>query len=154
MKNSTTKLLREQLDQKFIQLQALSEIGVPPSGWVYAVRTSLKMSLKQLGNKLGITPQSTKELETREKNGSITLRALNDAADCLNLKLVYALIPKDGSLQSLVERAAYAAAEKIVMRASISMKLENQENSDERLQKAIKDKADKIIREMPGYLWD
>jgi len=154
MDNATNKLIREQLDQKFIQFQNLSEIAVPPSGWVYAVRTALKMSLRQLGNKLGITPQSTKEIEVREKNGSITLKTLNDVANSLNMKLVYALIPKEGSLQSLLERAAYNAAEKIVMRTSITMKLEDQENSEERLKKAIKDKADEIMREIPGYLWD
>ncbi len=154
MDNATNKLIREQLDQKFIHFQNLSEIAVPPSGWVYAVRTALKMSLRQLGNKLGITPQSTKEIEVREKNGSITLKTLNDVANSLNMKLVYALIPKEGSLQSLLERAAYNAAEKIVMRTSITMKLEDQENSEERLKKAIKDKADEIMREIPGYLWD
>lgn len=154
MNNLKYKLMREQLDRKLLKFQELTEITIPPTGWIHAVRIALNMSLKQFGNKLGMTPQSAKEVEIREKNGSITLKTLNNAADSLNMKLVYILIPKNGSLQSLVERAAYDAAEKIVMRTSITMKLENQENTEERLQKAIKDKADEIMREMPKYLWD
>jgi len=34
------------------------------------------------------------------------------------------------------------------------MKLEEQENKEERLQQAIKDRAEQIKQEMPKYLWD
>lgn len=154
MNNLKSKLIREQLDRKLVKFIELGDISTPPSGWIYAARTALNMSLKQLGKKHGITPQGIKEIEIREKKGSITLKNLSDIAQALNLKLVYALIPNDGSLQALLERAAYDEAKKIVMRTSISMKLENQENTEERLQKAIKDKAEEIIREIPKYLWD
>jgi len=154
MNNLKSKLIREQLDRKLMKFIESGDISTPPSGWIYATRTALNISLKQLGKKLGITPQGIKEIELREKKGSITLKNLNDVANALNLKLVYALIPNDGSLQALLERAAYDEAKKIVIRTSISMKLESQENTEERLQKAIKDKAEEIIREIPKYLWD
>lgn len=154
MDNLKNKLLREQLDRKLLKFKELGEISNPETGWIYAIRKALNMSLKQLGKKLGITPQGIKEIEIREKNGTISLRNLNDAANALNLKLVYALIPKDGSLQTLVEKAAYEAAKQIVTRTSITMKLEDQENTEDRLQKAIKDKTEEIIREIPKYLWD
>jgi predicted DNA-binding mobile mystery protein A len=154
MNNLKNKLIREQIDRKLVNFTGLRDISVPPAGWIYATRKALNMSLKQLGKKLGITPQGIKEIENREKTGSITLKSLNDIANALNLKLVYALIPNDGTLQALLERAAYDEARKIVMRTSITMKLENQENTEERLQKAIKDKAEEIIREIPKYLWD
>ena len=154
MNNIKRKLIREQLDRKLMKLKGLGDITVPPTGWIYAARTALNISLKQLGNRLGLTPQGIKEIEIREKKGSITLKNLSDIANALNLKLVYALIPNDGSLQELLERAAYDEAKKIVMRTSTTMKLENQENTEERLQKAIQDKAEEIIREIPKYLWD
>ena len=40
------------------------------------------------------------------------------------------------------------------MRTSHTMKLEDQENSEERIKKAIKDRAEKIKNELPKYLWD
>jgi mobile mystery protein A len=154
MTNSKSKLMIEQLDRKFATLRNLENISIPQTGWIYATRIALNMSLKQLGKKLGITSPSTKEIEIREKNGAITLKTLNKVANALNMKVVYALIPKDKSLETIIERAAYDAAKKIVMRTSIMMKLEDQENTEERLKRAIKDKADEIIREMPKYLWD
>jgi len=34
------------------------------------------------------------------------------------------------------------------------MKLEAQENSQERVEKAIQERTDSLIREMPSILWD
>ena len=95
-----------------------------------------------------------KEIEERERNKSITLKGLNDAAEALDMKLVYALIPKNDSLQKIIENRAYEAARDIVLRTSHSMGLEDQQNRDERLRKAIKDRAEKIARELPRFLWD
>lgn len=64
----TAKLIREQLDSKIIKLQVLDDITIPPSGWIYAFRQALSMSLRQLAQKLSITPQSVKEIEERENH--------------------------------------------------------------------------------------
>ena len=40
------------------------------------------------------------------------------------------------------------------MRTSQSMKLEEQENSKERQQQAIKERTEDLKREIPKYLWD
>jgi len=45
-------------------------------------------------------------------------------------------------------------ASKIVHRTSQSMKLEDQENSAKRITKAIQERKEEIIREMPKSLWD
>ena len=154
MNNAKNKLMIEQLDRKFAIMQNLENISIPPTGWIYATRIALNMSLKQLGKRLGITSPSIKEIEIREKNGTVTLKTLNKVANALNMKLVYALIPKDRSLEATIENAAYEAAKKIVMRTSITMKLEDQENTEERLKKEINIKKGEILREMPKYLWD
>jgi Zn-dependent peptidase ImmA (M78 family) len=70
------------------------------------------------------------------------------------LNFLYAFIPKEDSLEKMIERRAHEVAKEIVMRTSHTMKLEDQENTEERLQKAIKDRAEKIKLEMPKYLWD
>lgn len=127
---------------------------MPPKGWVHAVRTSLGMSLRQLAARMGITRQSVKELENREAIGSITLKTLRDTADALNMQLVYGFIPREGSLEETLARRARLRAEEIVRRTSASMRLEDQENTDERLERAIEEKAADLIREMPRHLWD
>lgn len=148
------KLQLQQLEAK-IKLMAVDKNAmIPAAGWVNSIRTALNMSLRQLGARLSITPQSAKELEIREKEGSITLKSLAEAANALDMKLVYGFIPKDGSLEALIERKATELARQIVLRTSASMKLEDQQNSEERLNKAIEERAYEIKKELPRLLWD
>ncbi|MDI6766937.1 MAG: hypothetical protein QME52_08960 [Bacteroidota bacterium] len=70
------------------------------------------------------------------------------------MNFVYAFIPKDGTIKNMIEKRALQVARDIVLRTSHSMGLEEQKNTEERLEKAIRDKAEKIKREMPKHLWD
>ena len=70
------------------------------------------------------------------------------------MHFVYGFVPKDGSLEALIERKANEIAKKIVLRTSNSMKLEDQENSKQRIEIAIKERAQSIINETPKILWD
>ena len=72
----------------------------------------------------------------------------------MDLQLVYALVPKDGSLDLLIERKAQELAKRIVSRTSDNMKLEAQENSNERIEKAIHQRSITLKSEMPRVLWD
>jgi len=122
----------------------------PPAGWVFAIRQALGMSLRQLGSRMGITPQSVMEIEKREVDGAVSLKVLRQFGRALNLKLVYGFIPEKGKLEDMIE----VRVNEIISKASSSMKLEDQENSAGRIKKAVKEKADDIMREMPRYLWD
>lgn len=137
--------------QGYAQLKTLVP---PPTGWIKAVRTALGMSMQQLGNRLSITRQSAQEIEQREQDGSITLKSLRDAAHAMDMELVYGFVPKDGSIDHLIERRAKALAKEIVLRTSHSMRLEDQENSKERIQQAIEERAMMIQQELPKALWD
>ncbi|MEN8121700.1 MAG: mobile mystery protein A [Bacteroidota bacterium] len=154
MKDLKLKLLIDQLDRKFETLSSVNSLVTPSEGWIYAIRTALKMTLKQLGTKLNITAQSVKELELREKNGAITLNTLKEVGNALDMRLVYGFIPKERTLNAMIEKRAFEIAETIVLRTSTTMSLEDQMNSTDRIRKAIEDMADEIKREMPKYLWD
>jgi predicted DNA-binding mobile mystery protein A len=82
------------------------------------------------------------------------LNSLKDVAEAMDMKLVYALIPKDGSLEELINKRAELLAAKIVMRTSQSMKLEDQENESSMIKKAIKELKEELIREMPKTFWN
>ena len=154
MKRESRILMMEQLDRKLRDLKPLAEVIVPERGWLHSIRTALGMSLRQLGERLELTAQSVREIEEREANGSITLRSLRQAANALDLDLVYVLLPREGSLGETVEKRAEQVARSIVSRTSASMELEAQEVSAERIEKAIRSKAEELIRGMPRYLWD
>jgi predicted DNA-binding mobile mystery protein A len=112
------------------------------------------MSMQQLGNKLSITKQSVQEIEQREKEGSITIKSLKEVARAMDMQLVYGFVPNDGSLDALIDRKAKELAKQIVMRTSNTMKLEDQQNSAERLEQAIQERTIAIKNEMPKILWD
>ena len=72
----------------------------------------------------------------------------------MDMQLVYGFVPNDGSLDALIDRKAKELAKQIVMRTSNSMKLEDQQNSAERLEQAIQERTIAIKNEMPKILWD
>lgn len=148
------RLALEQLDKKMQKFAVIEDSNLPPKGWIFSIRTALNMSLAQLGRLLKKTAQSVKEIEERERDKSLTLKRLIEVAEALNLRFVYGFVPKDSSIENLIEKRALEVAREIVIRTSHTMSLEDQQNSDVRLQNAIKDRAEKIKQEMPKYLWD
>ena len=154
MNKAKQRLIMEQLEKKMHALSNIEVSGSMSEEWIFTVRKALNMTLRQLAAKMGATAQNVKKLEQGEKEGSISLRKLRETADALEMKFVYAFLPKDGSLEKLIEKKASQKAKEIVGRTSHTMSLEDQKNSDERLRKAIEQKTEAIARELPRYLWD
>ncbi len=148
------KLQIAQLDKKLASYKELGNYPIPQKGWIFTIRNSLNMSLKQFGKRLGITPQSAKEIKNREMNRNITLKRLAESAEVFDMKLVYVIVPKGKSLESIIAEKALKVAKDIVLRTSHSMSLEDQENVPERIKKAIEEKTEELKNEIPRYLWD
>lgn len=149
-----SKLQLQQIDQKIQFFVPLKDLVVPQTGWIKAIRNALGMSMSQLGEKLSITRQSVKEIELREQEGSISIKSLREAGRAMDMELVYGFVPKDGSLEALVNRKAFDLAKKIVLSTSNTMSLEDQENSKDRINKAIEERTQVIVNKMPKILWD
>ncbi|MBI2429052.1 MAG: mobile mystery protein A [Ignavibacteriales bacterium] len=153
MKNSNKKLIIEQLDAKLARLQVLKEIDTPSKGWIHAIRTTLNMSLADLGRRLKKTAVSVREIEEREQSRTITLNKLIEVGEALDMQFVYGFIPKQDSIEKMIERRSLEVAREVVQRTSHTMALEDQENRKERLEKAVKERAEQLKREVPKYLW-
>jgi predicted DNA-binding mobile mystery protein A len=148
------KLLIEQLDRKLKPFQGTEKVIIPESGWISSIRTALNMNLEQLGNKLKMTRQGIKKIEEREASESISIKALKEIGQALDMQFVYGFVPKDGSIENLVNHKAEELARKIVLRTNQTMKLENQANSNAQIKQAIIDLKDEIKRDMSKSLWD
>lgn len=142
------------LEEKFNETNALRDVATPPTGWLRLVRQSLGMTLQQVAAKLGISKQSVREMESRELTGAITLKRLREAADAMEMNLVYGFVPKDGSVENLIERKARELATEIVEKASVTMRLENQENAPDRIHRAIEERAEELKSQLPKMLWN
>ena len=148
------KLQFQQLNEKMDQLTGLQHVIVPPIGWIKAIRNGIGMSMEQLGKKLSITKQGVMDIEKREMEGAITIKAMQEIAKAMDTEFVYGFVPNAGSLEQMIETRALEIAKTIVLRTSTTMKLEDQANSKERIEKAIKERAKEIINKTPKILWD
>jgi len=154
MKDLKQKLIIEQIDNKLKVYSKVDLNNMPSSGWINTVRTSIKMTLEQLGSRINTSKQGAKKVEEREADGSITINALKEAANALDMDLVYGFKPRQGTILKMIDEVALKKATEIVMRTSKTMELEDQKVNQERLNKAIRDKAKEISSNLPKYLWD
>jgi predicted DNA-binding mobile mystery protein A len=142
------------LEQRLATFSKLESFSVPIGGWVKSIRTALGMTLLQMGKRLGVSKQAVLDMEKREAEGSITLKALREVGQAIDMQLVYGFVPNDGSLDALIEKKARELASQIVHRTSSSMVLEDQANSEYRLNQAIDERTLEIKQQMPKILWD
>lgn len=147
-------LILKQTEEKLKSFGSANKVVVPEQGWIKTIRSALNMTLGQLSKRLHMTPQGVKNLELREASGAITLKALRDAGDAMDLKLVYGFVPKHGSLEKLIEARAESLARKIVERTNHHMMLEDQGANYGKVQDAIAELTEELKREMKKSLWD
>jgi predicted DNA-binding mobile mystery protein A len=112
------------------------------------------MTLAQLARKLGVSKQNVQMLEKRERDYSITLQSLQQVAQAMDMQLVYALIPKEQTLEKYIAQRAETLARAIVLHTAHNMNLENQQVAEEQLEYAIEERKKQLIQEMPKMLWD
>jgi predicted DNA-binding mobile mystery protein A len=148
------KLQIEQLDQKLAVFKDTEMVLVPQKGWINTIRTTLNMTMDQLGTKLRLTKGAIQKIEEREAIGQITVNKLKDIGEALDMQFVYGFVPKDGTIENLINLKAEKLARKIVLRTNQNMKLEDQGIGDEKINESIKDLASEIKREMRKSLWD
>lgn len=148
------KLLIEQLDKRLKPFQKTKMVLVPNKGWVNTIRNALNMTMDQLGAKLNITRQGVKNIEEREANGSISINLLKEVGEAMDLKFVYGFVPKDGTIDDLINKKAERLAKEIVLRTNQNMKLEDQGIGDKKINESIKELAHEIKSEMRRSLWD
>jgi predicted DNA-binding mobile mystery protein A len=111
------------------------------------------MGVKQLAQRLGIDPAAVVRLEKREAAGKVTLESLHRAAEALDSKLVYALVPNE-DLQSMLLTQARRVAQARLRRVGHTMGLEAQGVDSEETARLATDLAMQLLREWPRSLWD
>jgi hypothetical protein len=70
------------------------------------------------------------------------------------MQLVYGLVPKEQTLDKMIEKRARELAREIVLQTSQTMHLENQGLDENAIKEAIDMRAEKIKYEMPKDLWN
>ncbi|MBA3993346.1 MAG: transcriptional regulator [Cyanobacteria bacterium DS2.3.42] len=149
MPKFAAKLRRRQLDKSLLPLKEVPRL---PRGYIHEIRNALEMTTRQLAERLGISQPSVIDLEKNEHSGSITLRTLENAAEALGCRVVYAVVPKE-SLEAVILNQARRNAREIVQSVGRSMALEKQATEQAEQDQLIEDLAAELVRKGGSALW-
>jgi predicted DNA-binding mobile mystery protein A len=126
MRDEFRDLRLRQLTRSLSAFEAAKQETRPQRGWLRAIREGLGLSLENVGKRLGQSRRRIQEFEKAEAEDRITLDSLRRVAAALDCELVYAIIPKSGTITELAERRARAQATEDVLDVEHTMALENQ----------------------------
>lgn len=153
MKPTQAAAARYHLDHRLAPYRDDKAIARPPRGWIRAIRDALGMSAAVLGQRMGVSQVTASKLEKSEVEDRITLKSLRAAAEALDCRLVYALVP-NRPLEEVVTAAARRVAEQRIGRTNHSMALENQAIGAGELEAERARLADDLVRRDLRALWN
>ena len=144
---------RRQLDKRLSSMQKMELFMRPPRGWLKAIREALGMTTAQLGRRLGVVQSRVVAIEQAEAKGTITLNSLEKAAQALDCRLVYALMPRQ-PLEDIVEQRASLLAKSRLKSTGHTMTLEAQgvDATDESEQ--LKRLIQQLVEKSGSKLWE
>ena len=116
----------------------------PQKGWLRAIREATGVTIRGMASRLQKAPAVVAKLEKSEAEYRITLASLRDAADALGCQLVYALVPKSGSIQQLAEERVRTKAAENVRAVEHSMALEDKAVG--RVEEKIEEETKRILK--------
>ncbi|MDH5570912.1 MAG: mobile mystery protein A [Gammaproteobacteria bacterium] len=152
MKKLFKQIAREQYSRIVDSAVGMLDIRQPKEGWIKTVRMALGMSGPQLAKRLGSSRSITSYLERSELDGGVTLRKMQNVAEAMGCRFVYAIVPET-SIDDLIEKQALKKAEKLASEASTHMMLEDQALDDGTLEKEKERLKNQIINELNKDLW-
>lgn len=152
VKETVRRQIAKQIDNA--ASSAANTILMPSEGWIAAMRKALGMTGAQLGRRMGLSRKRISQVEKAELDGGVTLRSMQDLAEAMDAKFVYAILPKEGDVQSIIERQASKKAKALVSRVSTHMALEKQALGEQQNQAEIKRLADELLRNPPSDFWE
>lgn len=108
------------------------------------------MTQADLAQRMGVSRQAISQLEQRESDGAVTLKALEEAANAFGGEVVYAIIP-GRPLAEILENRAVRLARRMTGPVRHTMRLEDQE-PDSDLDQRTRELADELLSD-PRRLW-
>ncbi len=157
MKAKYKQIAREQHSRLVEQADQLANITQPKQGWIRTVRSALGMSGAALSKRLGGHRTTASYLERSERDSSVTISKMQQVADAMHCRFVYAIVPEekyDGSIEKIIGQQAERFARRIVEQTSVHMMLEEQQLTGSENEKEVQRLKKEIIDEMPRSFWE
>jgi predicted DNA-binding mobile mystery protein A len=93
-------LAQRELDRELKPFLTTRRVHRPSEGWLRTVRKALGLSAKAMAKDLQVSPSAVFRMERAEQDEKISLQGLNEAAQAMSCKVVYAIVPNQGSFEA------------------------------------------------------
>ena len=133
-----------QLERSLKPFMAAQSVPRPTKGWIRAIREASGITLIELATRMKRSLSLAAQFEKSETEYRITLNSLRQVADALGCDLVYALVPKRGTLHDLAESRASEEVSPDVLAVEHTMALENQAVGG--VKEKIREEANRILK--------
>lgn len=139
MNASYTQLRIKQLRQQLAPFLEGRKMSRPAKGWIFALRQVSGLTLRDLAARLKISHQTVAALEKSEAEERITLKRLKEVAEQMDCQLVYAIVPRSGSIEEFALAKASQELRQRVISVSHTMALEDQQvgNAEEKIREEM-----------------
>jgi len=157
MNSKYKQIAREQYSNLINQAAGFTNTPRPKEGWIKTVRSALVMSGAALSKRLGGHRTTVSYLERSELDGGITLKKMQEVAEAMHCRFVYAIVPAGGkseSIEMIIEQQAETIARRIVENTSVHMMLEAQQLSKDENEKEIQRLKKQIVEDIPRNFWE
>ncbi len=152
MSVSTAK--QRQAEEKVNQAgQAATALAKPFGGWISTFQEAIGMNVPALAELLGVSRNSVYSSIRNERAGTISLNQLERMGEAMGGKLVYAIIPRQGTVEGIVMSQARRKANRIIRRTRAQLALEGQTEGLRSQDEMVEDLASDFAREMPRDFW-
>jgi predicted DNA-binding mobile mystery protein A len=131
----------------------LATASVPVEGWLTVLRKALGMSGSEVAARAGVSRNAVYQAERNERDGAITINQMHKLAQAMGGRFVYAIVPEEGAVDTVIRAQARRKAEARVQRASTHMALEQQSLTRAQTAQRIDELTDELAREIPPDLW-
>jgi predicted DNA-binding mobile mystery protein A len=93
--------MRQKLDETLLAFRVARRAAGETQGWLRAVRQAVGLPVDEVARRMGVSKWEIFRMEVAEKESRIGLGTLRQAAAALDCELVYALTPRQGTLEDL-----------------------------------------------------
>jgi predicted DNA-binding mobile mystery protein A len=114
MEKETRERMRQRLDEAALGYRLGRTAAGEMGSWLRALRQTLGVPAEEFARRLGVKQREVFRLEKSEEESCIQLGTLQRAAEALDCELVYALTPRQGTLNEMAaaQRAKRETARK------------------------------------------
>lgn len=101
MQDRKAEARARELDEALLVFRLARRTCAVEGGWLRAIRQTMGIQAEELAKRLNASRREVFRLERSEKEDRIMLGTLRRAAAALECELVYALTPREGSLEEM-----------------------------------------------------